>query len=125
MQHLFVSYFTFVILSSMFELILTFGQKATQFVELISQCSLTAPPNIIEISKYLYFSIQLLKRLNEIIFSHPNSHVYQILSTVVELDGYFLESEPCLICNNPEVCCGIIVLLFSNSQFEFCCFAPN
>ena len=88
----------------MFEFMLTFDQKAAQFVELLSQCSIAASPIYIKESGYLFLTVQLLKKLNEIIFSHPNSHVYQILSTVVELDGYFLESEPCLICNNPEVC---------------------
>lgn len=25
------------------------------------------------------------------------------LSGLVEFDGYYLESDPCLVCNNPEV----------------------
>ena len=35
--------------------------------------------------------------------NHPNSSMYRLLSGVVEFDGYFLESEPCLVCNDPEV----------------------
>lgn len=47
------------------------------------------------------------------------------LSGLVEFDGYYLESDPCLVCNNPEVpfCVSNIlsraVLRFSGS----CCLA--
>ncbi|KAI6653919.1 E3 ubiquitin-protein ligase UBR4 isoform X2 [Oopsacas minuta] len=88
---------------SMSEYMLTFGQKATQFVELLSHCTLVSPPEEIQDNGCITLSVNLLKRLNEKVFSHPNSNIYQILSTIVELDGYFLESQPCLICNNPEV----------------------
>lgn len=83
---------------------LTFGQKATQFVELLSHCSYVSPPIFIHDAGYLTQLIQLLKLLDEKIISHPNSSIYRILSTIVELDGYYLENQPCAICNNPEVC---------------------
>lgn len=38
-----------------------------------------------------------------LLLSHGNAPIYSALSNYVELDGYFLESEPCLVCNNPEV----------------------
>lgn len=28
---------------------------------------------------------------------------FSTLSGLVEFDGYYLESDPCLVCNNPEV----------------------
>ena len=28
---------------------------------------------------------------------------FRMLSGYVEFDGYYLESDPCLVCNNPEV----------------------
>lgn len=35
--------------------------------------------------------------------SHPNSHIYSQLLSVVDFDGYYLENKPCLVCNDPEV----------------------
>lgn len=47
-------------------------------------------------------AMQLLKRQNSVIAALPNSHVYSQLSSLVDFDGYYLESEPCMVCNDPE-----------------------
>eukprot|EP00960_Hanusia_phi_P031785 749481-Hanusia_phi.AAC.19 len=44
----------------------------------------------------------ICKGLNHMV-CHPNSSLYAILHRCLEVDGYYLESEPCLICNNIEV----------------------
>lgn len=48
-------------------------------------------------------AIALLKQQNELVANHPNSHVYSQLLSLVDFEGYYLESEPCLVCNDPEV----------------------
>lgn len=40
---------------------------------------------------------------NELLAHHPNASLYTHMSQFVEIEGYYLESEPCLVCNNPEV----------------------
>ncbi|KAG0465972.1 hypothetical protein HPP92_020136 [Vanilla planifolia] len=40
---------------------------------------------------------------NELLANHPNSRIYNTLSSLVEFDGYYLESEPCVACSCPEV----------------------
>ncbi|PHT57002.1 Auxin transport protein BIG [Capsicum baccatum] len=40
---------------------------------------------------------------NELLANHPNSRIYNTLSGLVEFDGYYLESEPCVACSSPEV----------------------
>ncbi|KAI5072138.1 hypothetical protein GOP47_0012244 [Adiantum capillus-veneris] len=40
---------------------------------------------------------------NELLANHPNSRIYYTLSSLVDFDGYYLESEPCLACSCPEV----------------------
>lgn len=40
---------------------------------------------------------------NELLANHPNSRIYNTLTSLVEFDGYYLESEPCLACSSPEV----------------------
>ena len=52
---------------------------------------------------YVEKAIALLKRQNELVATHPNSHVYSQLLSLVDFDGFYLESEPCLVCNDPEV----------------------
>lgn len=46
---------------------------------------------------------QLLVSLTELcgrfLTAHPNAHVYKALASAITLDGYFLESEPCLTCS--------------------------
>ncbi|KAD4888024.1 hypothetical protein E3N88_20097 [Mikania micrantha] len=40
---------------------------------------------------------------NELLANHPNSRIYNTLSGLVEFDGYYLESEPCVACSCPEL----------------------
>ncbi|GJR24096.1 auxin transport protein BIG [Tanacetum coccineum] len=40
---------------------------------------------------------------NELLANHPNSRIYNTLSGLVEFDGYYLESEPCVSCSCPEL----------------------
>jgi E3 ubiquitin-protein ligase UBR4 len=40
---------------------------------------------------------------NELLANHPNSRIYNTLSCLVEFDGYYLESEPCVTCSCPDV----------------------
>ncbi|XP_013144239.1 PREDICTED: E3 ubiquitin-protein ligase UBR4 [Papilio polytes] len=78
-----------------------YGRKSAQFVDLLGYFTLKTPN--IETEKYLRSAVELLRRQNELLSSHGNAALYAALGTYVELDGYFLESEPCLVCNNPEV----------------------
>lgn len=48
-------------------------------------------------------ALAVLHQQNELLSNHSNSSLYNSLRGLVELDGYYLESEPCLVCNNPEV----------------------
>lgn len=54
--------------------------------------------------------MDLLRVQNQLLSSHGNASLYAALGAYVELDGYYLESEPCLVCNNPEVAMSTIKL---------------
>ena len=45
----------------------------------------------------------MLHSQNELLANHPNCRIYNTLSSLVEFDGYYLESEPCVACSCPEV----------------------
>ncbi|KAI4460353.1 e3 ubiquitin-protein ligase ubr4 [Holotrichia oblita] len=84
----------------------TYGRKAAQFVDLLGYFSLRFSETIEsaeQISEYVDKAVDVLRTQNELLAHHPNASLYTHMSQFVELEGYFLESEPCLVCNNPEV----------------------
>ncbi|KAH7416528.1 hypothetical protein KP509_14G095600 [Ceratopteris richardii] len=56
---------------------------------------------------------------NELLANHPNSRIYSTLSSLVDFDGYYLESEPCLACSCPEVSCTRMKLDSLKSETKF------
>ncbi|WAR30664.1 UBR4-like protein [Mya arenaria] len=71
------------------------GRKASQFIDLLGYFLLT--------KEYLDRAVDLLREQNVKLVNHPNSQIYNMLQGLVDFDGYYLESDPCLVCNNPEV----------------------
>ncbi|XP_072282665.1 E3 ubiquitin-protein ligase UBR4 isoform X6 [Pyxicephalus adspersus] len=80
-----------------------YGRKAAQFVDLLGYFSLKTPQTEKKFKEYSQKAVEILRTQNHILTNHPNSNIYNTLSGLVEFDGYYLESDPCLVCNNPEV----------------------
>ncbi|XP_031761327.1 E3 ubiquitin-protein ligase UBR4 isoform X1 [Xenopus tropicalis] len=80
-----------------------YGRKAAQFVDLLGYFSLKTPQSEKKFKEYSQKAVEILRTQNHILTNHPNSNIYNTLSGLVEFDGYYLESDPCLVCNNPEV----------------------
>ena len=53
-----------------------------------------------KISSYAQCAVDMLRSQNSILCSHANSAIYNSLSQLVDFTGYYLESDPCLVCNN-------------------------
>ncbi|ESP04880.1 hypothetical protein LOTGIDRAFT_156120, partial [Lottia gigantea] len=81
-----------------------YGRKAAQFVDLLGYFILKTPeiPET-KVQEYLKKATAVLKDENQILTNHPNAPIYNMLQGLVDFDGYYLESDPCLVCNNPEV----------------------
>ncbi|XP_052789588.1 E3 ubiquitin-protein ligase UBR4-like isoform X2 [Mya arenaria] len=80
------------------------GRKASQFIDLLGYFLLVTPPESEKKTKeYLDRAVDLLREQNVKLVNHPNSQIYNMLQGLVDFDGYYLESDPCLVCNNPEV----------------------
>nr|KAG5693182.1 hypothetical protein BaRGS_014072 [Batillaria attramentaria] len=81
-----------------------FGRKAAQFVDLLGFFVLKTPslPEQ-KVQSYLEKAVSLLRAENSVLANHPNASIYNMLQGLVDFDGYYLESDPCLVCNNPEV----------------------
>lgn len=52
---------------------------------------------------YVDRAVALLKEENQLMIRHPNSVLYNSLASIVSLDGFFLERDPCLACSATEV----------------------
>ncbi|XP_065191781.1 E3 ubiquitin-protein ligase UBR4-like isoform X2 [Sycon ciliatum] len=79
-----------------------YGRKGAQFVDLLGyfvSCGQLSPEKAQQCSA---MAVALLRQQNKIMSNHPNGHIYHMLSDMVDFDGYYLESDPCLVCNNPE-----------------------
>ena len=82
------------------------GHKASQFVDLLGYFSVSTQQVLAKESMcrdLTQKAISLLQKQNLLVAAHPNSHVYSQLTLLVDFDGYYLESDPCLVCNDPEV----------------------
>eukprot|EP00095_Tigriopus_kingsejongensis_P009320 maker-scaffold486_size158769-snap-gene-0.26 protein:Tk09320 transcript:maker-scaffold486_size158769-snap-gene-0.26-mRNA-1 annotation:"e3 ubiquitin-protein ligase ubr4" len=79
------------------------GHKAAQFVDLLGYFSMKLLTDEHRVTSYVEEAVNILKAQNQILANHPNSNVYNSLSKLVDFSGYFLESDPCLVCNNPDV----------------------
>ena len=69
---------------------------------------------------YVERAIDLLKKQNNLVSTHPNFHIYSQLQNLVDFDGFYLENEPCLVCNDPEIPYGVsgwgVVVIFCKAQ---------
>uniref|UniRef100_A0A1J3J544 Auxin transport protein BIG n=1 Tax=Noccaea caerulescens TaxID=107243 RepID=A0A1J3J544_NOCCA len=91
-----------------------YGQNIVEYTELVSLLLGKAPENnskqaINELvdrclnPDVIRCIFETLHSQNELIANHPNSRIYSTLSNLVEFDGYYLESEPCVACSSPDV----------------------
>lgn len=91
------------ILWRLWPLLPAYGRKAAQFVDLLGYFSLKTPHASKKMHTYMEQAVGVLHAQNQLLARHQNANLYANLAQFVELDGYYLESEPCLVCNNPEV----------------------
>jgi E3 ubiquitin-protein ligase UBR4 len=91
-----------------------YGQNITEYAELVTCLLGKVPENspkqqnaeIVDrclTSEVIKCIFDTLHSQNELLANHPNSRIYNTLSGLVEFDGYYLESEPCVACSSPEV----------------------
>ncbi|XP_023737665.1 auxin transport protein BIG [Lactuca sativa] len=91
-----------------------YGQNIMEYTELVTCLLGRAPDNntkqqsneivdrclTSDVIKCIFDTLHLQ---NELLANHPNSRIYNTLSGLVEFDGYYLESEPCVACSCPEL----------------------
>uniref|UniRef100_A0A182FS89 Uncharacterized protein n=2 Tax=Anopheles albimanus TaxID=7167 RepID=A0A182FS89_ANOAL len=80
-----------------------YGKRTAQFVDLLGFLTLNTRSLIDKLPDYTAQAVSVLRQQNELLSRHPNAPIYGALAHVLELEGFYLESEPCLVCNNPEM----------------------
>ncbi|KAK2986274.1 hypothetical protein RJ640_021843 [Escallonia rubra] len=91
-----------------------YGQNIMEYTELVTCLLVKVPDNASKqqgteiVDRCLTPDVikcvfDTLHSQNELLANHPNSRIYNTLSSLVEFDGYYLESEPCVACSSPEV----------------------
>lgn len=87
-----------------------YGSATSEMVNLMAyiahRVSLGDPDNLGQAesrSKFISALHETFLQQNRAILNHPNSYLYEALGNFVEIGGYYLESDPCLSCNFPEI----------------------
>jgi E3 ubiquitin-protein ligase UBR4 len=79
------------------------GRKGAQFVDVLGYFSMRSIRDETKFAAYVQEAVAILRTQNIVLANHPNSSIYSSLSHLVDFNGYYLESDPCLVCNNPEI----------------------
>lgn len=80
-----------------------YGRKALQFVDLLGYLTIKSNLPLLKAKDLAWKTVQVLRGQNQVLSRHPNAVLYATLATLLDCDGFYLESEPCLVCNNPEI----------------------
>ncbi|XP_075510636.1 LOW QUALITY PROTEIN: auxin transport protein BIG-like [Primulina tabacum] len=107
-----------------------YGQNVVEYTELVTSLLGKFPDNSSKkqnneiVDKCLTADVikcifEALHSQNELLANHPNSRIYNTLSGLVEFDGYYLESEPCVACSSPEVPYSKVKLENLKSETKF------
>lgn len=92
------------VLWSLWNSVPKYGRKAAQYVDLLGFITLKICPYDNELDEMFCSElVTVLRQQNELLTNHPNAHIYSSIQGLVDLDSYYLESEPCTVCNSPEI----------------------
>lgn len=91
------------IITSKFSCAPIYGRNAAEFMDLVGYfMAEVSKEGTREIENLITIIADTMKQQNLFLATHPNSQLYRSLQKYVEFDGYYLESKPCLVCNDPE-----------------------
>ena len=103
-----------------------YGHRAAQFVDILGYVTVSSKELLAQRPELKQAvcqqAIAQLSRLNKLLAWHPSAHIYTQLASLVNFDGYYLESEPCSVCNNPELPNSNMKLMAVKSEVRY---SPN
>lgn len=103
-----------------------YGHRAAQFVDILGYVTVSSRDLLAQRPELKQTvcqqAIGQLNGLNGLLARHPSAHIYTQLASLVNFDGYYLESEPCSVCNNPELPNSTMKLMAMKSEVRY---SPN
>ena len=96
-----------------------YGKRTPQFIDLIGFFTLNTKSVVHLLPEKISKAVKLLREQNEFVAKHPSASLYTSLGQVLDLDGFYLESEPCLICNSVDQSFNIIKLTSIKMDSKF------
>ncbi|CAM4878013.1 unnamed protein product [Rotaria socialis] len=97
--------YIFDLLINMWPIIPNFGSKSFQYIDLLGYIIIKNKDDK-RTTEFLPQLESMLKKENQFLLNHPNTSIYRRLSTIIDIEqnnGYYFETEPCLVCNNPDI----------------------
>ena len=64
-------------------------------------------------------AVAMLSSQSALLARHPTAPLYQNIAALVKLEGFYLETEPCLVCNTPETPFTTSKLLSMKADVKF------
>ena len=96
-----------------------FGKRASQLVDVLGFLTLSGKIPVDRIKKYASKLVVMMKTQNELLKQHPNFELYEKLLKLVEFDGFYLESDACLVCHAKETTSSLIKLSSIKADSRF------
>lgn len=107
------------VLWTLWPMLPAYGKRAPQFVDLIGFFTLNTKSAVHTLPEKIAKAVRVLREQNELVAKHPSTSLYTSLGQVLELDGFYLESEPCLVCNSVDQSMSIIKLTSIKMDSKF------
>jgi E3 ubiquitin-protein ligase UBR4 len=107
------------VLFALWPMIPGYGKRTPQFIDLIGFFTLNTKSVGHLLPEKISKAVKLLREQNEFVAKHPSASLYTSLGQVLDLDGFYLESEPCLICNSVDQSFNIIKLTSIKMDSKF------
>ena len=110
------------VLWGLWPLLPAYGKRAPQFVDLFGFFTLNTKSAVHKLPEKIAKAVKLVVLQNELVAKHPSASLYTSLGQVLDLNGFYLESEPCLVCNSVDQSMSIIKLTSIKMDSKF---TPN
>ncbi|CAF4256832.1 unnamed protein product, partial [Rotaria sp. Silwood2] len=97
--------YIFDLLINLWSTISYYGLKSFQYIDLLGYIIIKNKDDK-RTNEFLPKLELMLKTQNQLLLNHPNTSIYRRLSTIIDIEqnnGYYFETEPCLVCNNPDI----------------------
>ncbi|PAA59811.1 hypothetical protein BOX15_Mlig013612g1 [Macrostomum lignano] len=98
----------------------TFSSRAERYVDLLGYLLLSSPQlDQSERARYCQQVVDMLTAENARLTSHFNFDLYTRLQNFMDLEGFYLEQEPCQVCHEPDQSFVLLKLMEIKSEVKF------